>query len=135
MSMPGIGVMLSEMGGNEESVKALHAALGKEITNIELVESEEIRFTFPDGSAIGLYDNGQSCCESRYMVCDDDLQQFIGGSIVSAEIADALPVDTEYGCHDVEFLRIHTTKGVIVVSNHNEHNGYYGGFSIRVRKR
>ena len=44
------------------------------------------------------------------------------------------PPAAEYGDdHEVAFLGIYTTKGVIVCQTHNEHNGYYGGFSLDAR--
>ena len=36
-------------------------------------------------------------------------------------------------CHEVQFLEVKTSKGSFTMSSHNEHNGYYGGFSIEVR--
>jgi hypothetical protein len=30
-------------------------------------------------------------------------------------------------------LNVHTSLGVITVETHNEHNGYYSGFYIRLR--
>ena len=133
MSQPGLGVMISYLGGNEDSVNALKAALGKTIDVVELVE-DALRIKFTDETGIYFYDDGQSCCEHRYMVCDDDLLSFSAATLDAAELADAPEVEDEYGeVHEVQFLRVSTSKGVIVVSNHNEHNGYYGGFSIRVR--
>lgn len=35
--------------------------------------------------------------------------------------------------HEVQFLVVHTDKGDLTMSSHNEHNGYYGGFSIEAR--
>lgn len=32
--------------------------------------------------------------------------------------------------HEVQFLHVKTSKGSFAVSNHNEHNGYYGGFNV-----
>ncbi len=78
-----------------------------------------------------LWDNGQSCCESRYMTCDDLLDQFIGATVKGIEIRESNSISNIYGeDHDIEFLVIITDKGNITISNHNEHNGYYGGFSL-----
>jgi hypothetical protein len=33
--------------------------------------------------------------------------------------------------HEVAFLEVTTDRGVFQMKNHNEHNGYYGGFLIR----
>ena len=32
--------------------------------------------------------------------------------------------------HEVQFLEIKTDRGVLTMANHNEHNGWYGGFWI-----
>lgn len=130
MSHPGIGVMLSYLGGNSDSVKAFQGAVNKEIAALKL-ENEELHFTFTDGYKMKLFDDGQSCCESRYMRTDDDLQSFVGSVLLDAETAEAPSIEDEYGEHEVEFLKVKTSKGVFTIQIHNEHNGYYGGFAIR----
>ena len=35
------------------------------------------------------------------------------------------------GVHEVQFLNIETSLGIITFETHNEHNGYYGGFYIK----
>ena len=133
MNQLGIGVMISRPGGNEESAKTFVSSNGKVILSAR-IENNSLRLEFNDDTAIEFFDDGQSCCESRYMVCDDDLPYFSGATLVSAELADAPEIEDEYGVHEVQFLRVATSKGTLVVSNHNEHNGYYGGFALRVRK-
>ena len=32
--------------------------------------------------------------------------------------------------HEIQFLDVKTSKGVFQISNHNVHNGYYGGFWV-----
>jgi hypothetical protein len=32
--------------------------------------------------------------------------------------------------HDIAFLLVQTSDGVFTMVNHNEHNGYYGGFLV-----
>ena len=133
MSQLGLGAMISYLGGNDESVKLFTEAVGKEIATVRV--DDGLRLSFTDGTGILFFDDGQSCCEHRYMVCDDNLDDFIGATLLSAEVADADSPDNDvYTVHDVQFLRVATSRGMIVCSNHNEHNGYYyGGFSIRVR--
>jgi len=78
-----------------------------------------------------LRDTGQSCCEHRFMTCDDDLSTFAGAKLVAVEVRDVQV--RECGVAEVEeaqFLVVTTDKGAITVANHNEHNGYYGGFCI-----
>jgi hypothetical protein len=94
---------------------------------------DELRITFTDGDRIGIYDAGQDCCEDRYMTCDDDLEGLAGKTLVA--IGDDRTGDGEGGeVHDLMFLDIKTQEGVAAtVMMHNEHNGYYGGFSVRCR--
>ncbi len=95
------------------------------------IDDNELKITFSDGSKISLVDDGQSCCEHRYMVCDDDLATFIDADTQAAgEVAPKEGEDNWGQTHEIEFLHVKTSKGDITVANHNEHNGYYGGFSL-----
>ena len=135
MTHPGLGVMLRQLAGNADSAAVFQAAMGKSIAALSLAD-DSLQFEFDDGSKMRLVDNGQSCCESRYMRTDDDIASFVGSVLIDAEIADAPDVggEDEYGCHEVQFLRVNTSKGTLVMSSHNEHNGYYGGFSIEAER-
>jgi hypothetical protein len=128
-----MGVMLSMSGGNADSVDAFKGAMGKTIAGLTLGTDDALHFVFDDGSKMKLFDDGQSCCESRYMRTDDNLAEFVGAKLLGAEIKEAPPVkdDDDYGEHEVEFLEVQTDRGVFTMASHNEHNGYYGGFSIR----
>jgi len=122
--------MLNKLGGSAESVAAFNKALNKKITSIELTD-DALTFTMEDGYRMRLRDEGQSCCENRYMRTDDNLPDFVGSTLLGAEVADAPSTSGEYGDeHEVQFLRVSTSSGVLVCSSHNEHNGYYGGFCI-----
>jgi len=130
----GLGVMISALRDNANSVAAYKAALEKKITHVELDkvannERGELRFAFEDGTRLALYDDGQSCCESRYMTTDDDLSIHVGGKLKAVEMQDA----PEDGYHEVQFLVVKSTKGHSTVETHNEHNRYYGGFAVRAR--
>ena len=130
----GTGVMLQQMGDNFASIKAYTDALNKTISTI-IFENEEstLRIVFTDSTGIDFNDAGQSCCESRYMTTDDKFEEYIGAVFLCAKIKKAPSLeDAEYGDHDCEFLEIQTNKGCFTIVNHNEHNGYYGGFWIRV---
>jgi len=134
----GLGVMIGILGGNEETVKALNESIGKEISLIELLkdsngwDADSLIFTFNDGTKLRVWDGGQSCCESRYMHTDDDLQAFTESELTMIEIRDAPDIEDEYGeAHEVQFLLVTTGKGVFTIETHNEHNGYYGGFWIQ----
>lgn len=113
-------------------------SVGKVIKDISLGENwrgaSSLTILFEDGTGLVFLDDGQSCCENRYMSVDgDDLSEFVGAKYVEAFVRDAPDIEDECGVHEVQFLEIRTSKGSITVSNHNEHNGYYGGFDIVVK--
>ncbi len=130
MSQIGLGVLINALGGNKETVECLKASVGRKMTSIAL--NEDVLFIAIEGeNRFKVWDDGQSCCENRYMRTDDDLQDFAGATILDYEVSDAPSQPSEYGDHEVQFFRIHTSKGIITFSSHNEHTGYYGGFSIK----
>ena len=133
--MLGVGVMINMLGGNEDSAAVLQAAIGKTITALSLGDDDALHFKFSDGSGIKVFDDGQSCCESRYMRTDDRLEEFVGAQLTSMEIKGAPnePDEDGYGVHEVEFLEVMTSKGHFTMVSHNEHNGYYGGFYLRIK--
>ena len=133
MGQLGLGVMIKMLSGNAQSVEAFSGAIGKTITALTLGEDEALHFVFEDGTKLMLFDDGQSCCESRYMRTDDKLDEYVGAKLLGAEIKEAPGIPMEYEEHDVEFLEVQTDKGVFTMSSHNEHNGYYGGFSITAK--
>jgi len=126
---PGMGVILGMLGGNEETVNSIKASIGKTITKAEL-EGDNLCLRFSDGKSLRLWDDGQSCCEHRYMVTDDDLSLFHDCVFTDIELKEAPSVPDEYGEHEVQFLDIKTSIGSFQMATHNEHNGYYGGFWI-----
>jgi hypothetical protein len=127
-----MGVMIAQLGGNADSVDAFTGSLNKTITALTLGSDDALHFHFDDGTKLRIFDDGQSCCEARYMRTDDNLGDFLGAKLLGAEIKDAPNVtDNEYDEHEVQFLEVKTDKGSFVMSSHNEHNGYYGGFAIR----
>lgn len=127
--MLGVGVMLCEIakaGRKGEPLKT-----GQKIRSIAIVDNA-LMLAFEGGTGFRFYDDGQSCCEARYMRSDDKPEEFVGAEFRGAELAGAPSIDDQYGEHEVQFLRILTDRGVFVASNHNEHNGYYGGFCVHV---
>lgn len=97
--------------------------------------NEYLRLAFEDGTSIRVFDDGQDCCEHRYMTCDDDVQSLVGSSLVRMEGKQGPEVDNGHcDVHDQVFLEIATDKGFITIANHNEHNGYYGGFSLAIKE-
>lgn len=125
----GIGVMIAELGGNKDSAKAAQWALGRRILSMELDE-DSLRIYLNGDRTLTLRDVGQSCCESRYMRSDDKASDFVGAKLTGLSLRDAPDVEADGEVHEVQFLVVETDKGAFTVSNHNEHNGYYGGFAI-----
>lgn len=132
MSQLGMKVLIKKLlGGSTKSIATWTAAMGKKIVDLRLLpDTNALYFTFDDGSQMKVYDDGQSCCEKRYMATDDLLADFIGATLVSAELLDGPTTDDEDEEHDTQFLRIKTSVGDFTMVNHNIHNGYYGGFWI-----
>lgn len=126
----GIGVMLGSLGGNKETVEAIKTSLNKTIASVYLDE-DKLCFIFSDESKLILWDDGQSCCENRYMATSDDLSEYTDSILLDFELKNAPNIDDEYGEHEVQFLDVVTNKGTFQMANHNEHNGYYGGFWIK----
>lgn len=134
MSNPGMGVMIGMLGGNAETVAAYNESVGKTISGLALDEEGGfITIDFNDGTNLRVADEGQSCCENRYMRTDDDMQHFVGAKLTGLEIKEAPDEPDEYGDHEVQFLEVQTDRGVFTMASHNEHNGYYGGFWITLK--
>lgn len=122
--------MLSEPGENQAKY------IGKTITDAEM-DGNSLKITFDDDVLIELSDDGQSCCEHRYMTCDDNPKDLIGSKLLSISEKEGrhLPEDEDrYGKHEIVFLEVQTDKTSIQLATHNEHNGYYGGFSLNIRE-
>lgn len=110
--------------------KLSQLTVGLVVASIEMDNSILI-VRFAGGAGLQFSDNGQSCCESRYMTTDDKLEDYIGAQFVGAELKHG-PSLPGGDAHDTAFLEIMTTKGALTIVNHNEHNGYYGGFNVEV---
>lgn len=93
-----------------------------------------LQFVFENGATLVLSDRGPDCCNSVYMTCSDDLSQIVGDRMVGVTIEDAPDISGgEDAYHEVQFLHVRFASGAVVVcETHNEHNGYYGGFSLVV---
>ncbi len=133
MSMPGLGVMINQLAETGDSRIALQESLGKEIKEISMSDSS-LLFTFTDNSKIKIYDDGQSCCEHRYMNTDDNIQDYVGAKFNNADVQDGPNSIEDYNETECQFLIITTDKGSFTIKNYNEHNGYYGGFYMKVEK-
>lgn len=105
-----------------------------EQTILEIVlESNNLKIKF-DNCTLSVYDEAQHCCESRYLTCDgDDLSYWSGAKFHGLETREAPNLDSGAECHEQVFIVLRTSKGDQVFAAHNEHNGYYGGFSVSTR--
>jgi hypothetical protein len=111
-----------------DNIDVFLQAIDKQISSLK-IEDNELYFEFIDGFKFKIYDDGQSCCEERFMRTDDDLDYYIGSKLMGGELKNTST--DEYGeVHEIQFLEIITDKGSFTVSNHNIHNGYYGGFAL-----
>jgi hypothetical protein len=129
MNQLGIGAMLHRLsGGSEHGAEEYY---GRTITGASMSD-ERLRLTFTEGPAIEIWDNGQSCCERRYMRTDDNLETLIGGKLVRIEAKDGPDLEDGWECHEQVFVEVGTDQGFITIANHNEHNGYYGGFDLTI---
>lgn len=129
MSQLGLGVMLRSLCGNEENVNAFTSSLNKTITAID-TDDENLWLTFDDGTRLRFYDDGQSCCEKRWMEPQANYDPLLGSKLLGGEMKQLDELPDEYGNHELCELSITTDKGAICSKFHNEHNGYYGGFYI-----
>ena len=130
MSRPGIGAMIHYLKGG--SVHSAEEYYGLKVTEAKIVDNK-LRLAFDNGKKIEIWDDGQSCCESRYITCDDDVKSLINGTINKIEAKEGPCVEGEYGdTHEQVFVEIGTDKGFITLANHNEHNGYYGSFGLTI---
>lgn len=130
MSNLGMGVMINRLfGDGAQTSEAMERSLKRPFDTARIVENGLV-FIFDDGQ-LRVFDDGQSCCEHRYMSTDDDLPYYDGASLIELKVESAPEAEDEYGeVHEQEFLHVKTSKGSFTVVNHNEHNGYYGGFAL-----
>jgi hypothetical protein len=132
MSQPGIGAMLHYLsGGSEHSASEYY---GRGIKDAKITD-EELVLTFLDGTEISIWDNGQSCCEHRYMTTDDDVRSLVGHNLARIEAKEGPDGEGGDECHEQVFVEVGTDKGFITIVNHNEHNGYYGGFGLTITEK
>lgn len=123
--------MLHELSGG--SPKSASDYYGRTIKRADF-GNNLISLQFDDGVKIQIWDDGQSCCENRYMTSDDKFEDLVGQKLVSIKVKAVNETHDEenYNDHDVAFLEIQGDKSAITVAAHNEHNGYYGGFGLSI---
>lgn len=130
---PGFGVMLSRLSDYEHNPSEYY---GLRIVKASIGE-KDICLIFDNGKEIIIKDDGQSCCESRYMTTDDNIENLVGGVLTRIkEKPGNYGTEGEYDdVHETVFLEIGTDKGFVTIVNHNEHNGYYGGFALTIHEK
>lgn len=125
----GLTVMLNLLcGKGGESPEKYY---GKTIREASLIDNI-FSLQFDDGVKITLTDEGQSCCEDRYITCDDNISDLHGDVLRTIEVSDGGSIETDYGDHEMAIVKIASDKSSITLTTHNEHNGYYGGFSLMI---
>lgn len=103
---------------------------GKKIISLK-IEDDVLKMETACKEFFEIFDDGQSCCEARYMETSDKLGDFIGATILDVKTVDGGETENAYGdVHEIQFLNIDTDKGLLQFATHNEHNGYYGGFDL-----
>ena len=130
MNNPGLGVLIKGLIGDDDTRTAVQSSLDKTISGV-FITDDNLYINFTDDTALRIWDGGQSCCEHRYMVCDDDLNDYIGAKLTNVYSKPATYTDDDWGSrHETMFVDFETTNGVFTIVNHNAHNGYYGGFNV-----
>ncbi len=105
---------------------------GRKITAAAMVDNSFL-LGFADGVTIKIWDSGQDCCERRYMRTDDVAADLIGRTLASIEVKRVeTNSDNNGDPHEIAFMEINADGLIIAFSTHNEHNGYYGGFDLRI---
>ena len=127
--MPGIGSMFHyHKGGSEQSPEDYY---GQTIIAAEMSD-ERLTLVLRSGKTIAIWDDGQSCCEYRHMTTDDDVKSLVGNTLTRIEAKEGPEIECKYDTHEQVFVEIGTNKGFITIVNHNEHNGFYGGFGLTI---
>jgi hypothetical protein len=121
--------MLQALGGGNKNDPSKY--YGKTIKSISF-KDDAVRIWFDDGLSIRISDEGQSCCEYRYMDTPDNVADLVGQKLLGIEQSDFSYDGSDCDTHEMVFLNIKTDKEVVQFSFHNEHNGYYGGFSLQI---
>lgn len=90
------------------------------------------------GETFWIWDDGQECCEYRFITTDDDLSFFSGSTLLDIHLKQAPDGpsrdDQDHAVHEIQFLELKTSKGVCTFETHDEHNGAYGGFTVRISR-
>lgn len=126
--------MVQTLFGTSEDLEKYKGLVIKKANLDREAEPDRINIEFVSGGKIFIYDNGQSCCEHRYITCDDDFDTLLGGKLLNIEVKKYEDKEADYDVHEKCFVEISTDKGFVTFTTHNKHNGYYGGFGLTIVK-
>jgi len=129
--MIGMGAMLHTLRGGSD--KSAENYIGRKIRRAKFV-ADEFSIEFDDGVKIKITDEGQSCCENRYMTCDDKPSDLDGKILTAIRVKEVKDEDKDYECHEICFLEVQAEEVFVTFATHNEHNGYYGGFGLNIKE-
>lgn len=117
------------------TLKLIPECVGKLIRGISINDTM-LTLRLNNDTELILTDQGQDCCERRYMHTDDNLTNFFDSILLNIRIVDGPSIENEdYGYNDSQFLIVDTSKGSFTVVNYNKHNGFYYGFDIQATLR
>jgi len=133
--MGGFGFNVQMLSGNKSTVEAVQGAIGRKILSMKLDPEQgdggQLQILLDTNMTLKLQDAARSCCESRYMITDDNLDELVGATLTGLEIVDSRETEKESGdVVETQFLKVITDKGTATIANYNSHNGYYGGISL-----
>lgn len=128
----GIGVLIQRRFHGSEPVEKY---IGRTIKTAAFGDNK-LTLTFTDGVTIAVTDEGQSCCETRWITCDDDPAALNDSVLMAIAAKEGPNLPSQYGddVHEQVFLEISTNKSSISLATHVEHNGYYGGFALQIKE-
>lgn len=111
---------------------------GKRIVALTLSDNK-IKLYFGGGFVVHIFDNGQRCCEERFITTDDNLSLATNTRFRNLTIKgttnDDYSDDEIKQIDEILFLKIQTDKACFTFETHNKHNGYYGGFDIQIEEK
>ena len=97
------------------------------------VHYDGYKITTDKQNILVLIENDQQCCESWGYICtNDNMEEFIGANLLSINLTDIalnnanLPAEDWCDEREIQFVNLHTDKGLLQLAVYNAHNGYYG---------
>ena len=131
----GLGTMLHEIEklAYTERYPSFDTLVGKTLASVEglSINSEEVIFNTSDGFSYKMY-HEQDCCESVAIYdIDNDVEDFSGALILSAEEVEGETPSDHVWNYEPEsytwtFYKLETDKGGVFIRWLGESNGYYG---------